>query len=183
VAASGDTVVIGAPNESSNATGVNPNQSDNSAANSGAAYVFVRDGTTWTQQAYLKASNTGLGDAFGHAVAVSCNTTLVGAYLEDSAAIGANGDGCNDSAVYAGAAYVFTGVGLGPRLSIIRDGTSGYFIRYNAIPGCSSQLQRAPNLLGSWGTVATSIAPASGLIEFHDAPPQPGQAFYRTVQP
>jgi len=51
---------------------VNGDQSDNSAQSAGAAYVFVRTGTTWTQQAYLKASNTdGLyrenysGDGFG----------------------------------------------------------------------------------------------------------------------
>src|SRR5260370_41748784 len=51
VAISGDTMVVGAFSESSSATGVNGNQSDNSAKNSGAAYVFVRDGTNWTQQA------------------------------------------------------------------------------------------------------------------------------------
>jgi hypothetical protein len=50
---------VGALAEDSSATGVNGNQTDNSTAWSGAAYVFVRDGTTWTQQAYLKASNTG----------------------------------------------------------------------------------------------------------------------------
>ena len=66
VAVSGDTVVVGAHCEDSNATGVNGNQSDNSAIDSGAAYVFVRSGTNWSQQAYLKASNTGAGDQFGY---------------------------------------------------------------------------------------------------------------------
>src|SRR6185369_2669701 len=47
VATSGDTMVIGAPGEDSNATGVNGNQTDNTARDSGAAYVFVRDGTNW----------------------------------------------------------------------------------------------------------------------------------------
>ena len=61
MAVSGDTVVVGAHGEDSNATGVNGNQADNSASDSGAAYVFVRSGTTWSQQAYLKASNTGGG--------------------------------------------------------------------------------------------------------------------------
>ena len=51
VAISNDTVVVGAENEDSAATGVNGDQNDNSAVNSGAAYVFVRSGTTWTQQA------------------------------------------------------------------------------------------------------------------------------------
>ncbi len=44
---------------------MNGNQADNSAADAGAAYVFVRSGTTWSQQAYLKASNTGADDYFG----------------------------------------------------------------------------------------------------------------------
>ncbi len=74
MAVSGDTVVVGAHYEGSNATGVNGNQSDNSAVEAGAAYVFVRSGTTWTQQAYLKASNTDIGDVFGSSVAVSGDT-------------------------------------------------------------------------------------------------------------
>jgi len=41
VAVSGDTMVVGAPGESSNATGVNADQSDNSAPESGAVYVFT----------------------------------------------------------------------------------------------------------------------------------------------
>src|SRR5262245_36866070 len=67
VAISGDTMVVGAIYESSNATGVNGNQNDNSLPASGAAYVFVRNGTTWSQQAYLKASNPGMNDYFGYA--------------------------------------------------------------------------------------------------------------------
>ncbi len=107
VAVSGDTVVVGAQGESSNATGVNGNQSDNSAADSGAAYVFVRSGTNWVQQAYLKASNTGAGDLFGGAVAASGDTVVVGAQGEASNATGVNGSQSNNSASSAGAAYVF----------------------------------------------------------------------------
>ena len=54
VAVSGETVVVGAYGEDSNATGVNGDQTDNSSFNSGAAYVFVRTGSVWSQQAYLK---------------------------------------------------------------------------------------------------------------------------------
>lgn len=114
VAISGDTIVVGARLEDSNAIGVNGSQSNNSIAESGAAYVFVRSGTTWTQQAYLKASNTGANDDFGVAVAVSGNTVVVGADQEDSNATGVNGDQSNNSASNAGAAYVFTGVGISP---------------------------------------------------------------------
>ena len=107
VAVSGDTVVVGAVREASNATGVNGNQSDNSAPLAGAAYVFVRDGTTWSQQAYLKASNTDADDFFGFSVAVSADTVVVGALLEDSNATGVNGNQSDNSAFSAGAAYVF----------------------------------------------------------------------------
>lgn len=107
VAVSGDTVVVGGPFDDSNATGVNGNATDNSVTNSGAAYVFVRNGTTWTQQAYLKASNTDGFDTFGNSVAVSGNTVVVGALNESSNATGVNGAQSNNSAESAGAAYVF----------------------------------------------------------------------------
>ncbi|MFH0889255.1 MAG: hypothetical protein V1871_08630 [Planctomycetota bacterium] len=108
VAISGDTMVVGANNESSNATGINGNQSDNSATNSGAAYVFIRSGTTWTQQAYIKASNTGASDYFGNSVAISGDTLVVGAYGESSNATGINGNQSDNSAINSGAVYVFT---------------------------------------------------------------------------
>src|SRR5262249_48569900 len=107
VAISGDTVVVGAFGEDSAATGVNGNQSDNSKPGSAAAYVFVRNGSTWTQQAYLKASNTDAGDRFGVSVAVSGDTVVVGANNESSGATGVNGDQADNSAFSAGAAYVF----------------------------------------------------------------------------
>ncbi|QOJ04896.1 MAG: FG-GAP repeat protein [Planctomycetia bacterium] len=107
VAVSGDTVVVGAYREDSSATGVNGNQADNSAADSGAAYVFVRSGGVWSQQAYLKASNTGADDRFGNSVSVSGGTVVVGAYQEDSSATGVNGNGADNSASNSGAAYVF----------------------------------------------------------------------------
>ncbi|MFN0130057.1 MAG: choice-of-anchor D domain-containing protein, partial [Verrucomicrobiales bacterium] len=107
VAVSGNTVVVGATGEDSNATGVNGNQSDNSASSSGAAYVFVRSGTTWAQQAYLKASNSGEFDDFGQSVAVSGDTVVVGAYGESSNATGVNGNQSDNSAERSGAAYVF----------------------------------------------------------------------------
>ncbi|WP_421800248.1 T9SS type A sorting domain-containing protein [Haliscomenobacter sp.] len=107
LAISGETIVVGAWFESSNAIGVNGNQSDNTAANAGAAYVFVRSGSTWSQQAYLKASNTDAEDYFGFSVAISGETIVVGAYQEASNAIGINGDQSNNNAIYSGAAYVF----------------------------------------------------------------------------
>ena len=107
VAVSGDTMVIGAPAEDGSSTGVNGSQTSESALQSGAAYVFVRSGNTWTQQAYLKASNTGAYDSFGWSVAISGDTIVVGANQEDSAAMTVNGSGSDNSASNSGAAYVF----------------------------------------------------------------------------
>ncbi|MBI3819443.1 MAG: FG-GAP repeat protein [Planctomycetes bacterium] len=107
VSISGDTVVVGAPGESSYATGVNNDQYNNSATNSGAAYVFVRSGTTWSQQAYLKASNTGTSDRFGLSVSVTGDTIAVGAPYESSHATGVDGDQSDNSTLSSGAAYVF----------------------------------------------------------------------------
>lgn len=111
VALSGDTLVIGAPDESSNATGVNGNQNNEGTTVSGAAYVFVRKGNSWRQEAYLKASNTGVLDSFGRSVAISGNTIVVGAPFEASNATGVNGNQNNDSVGNAGAAYVFVRTG------------------------------------------------------------------------
>ena len=50
------------------------NQCYNSVTDAGAAYVFVRSAGAWTQQAYLKASNTDGGDYFGQSVSISGDT-------------------------------------------------------------------------------------------------------------
>ncbi len=107
VAVSGDTVVVGASGEDSRATGVNGDQGDNHASDAGAAYIFVRSGTVWSQQAYLKASNSDAGDFFGYSVALSRDTIVVGAYNEDSSDTGIDGDQGSNSANSSGAAYVF----------------------------------------------------------------------------
>lgn len=110
VSLSGDTVVIGAKSESSAATGVNGVETTYGSTLSGAAYVFVRSGTNWAKQAYLKASNANPQDQFGGAVALAGDTMVIGASQERSAASGVNGDQ-NDNSTVAGAAYVFTRTG------------------------------------------------------------------------
>jgi hypothetical protein len=106
VSLSGDTLAVGAPGEDSDASGVNRDQTNNNAPGSGAVYVFVRNGQTWTQQAYIKASNTSTGDNFG-AVSLSDDTLAVGAPGESSKATGVNGDQADKSALNSGAVYVF----------------------------------------------------------------------------
>ena len=115
VALSGDgnTLAVGARAESSGASGINGNQTDTSAFNSGAVYVFARAGDRWVQQAYVKASNPGINDQFGNLVALSAdgNTLAVSAYFEGSRATGVNGDQTDNSMEQSGAVYVFTRTG------------------------------------------------------------------------
>jgi hypothetical protein len=103
----GDTVVATSINDSSAAVGVNGDPSDNSALHSGAAFVFVRDQKGWSQQAYLKASNTGREDQFGSAAAIWGDTIAISATSESSSATGVNGDQVNNATPYSGAVYVF----------------------------------------------------------------------------
>lgn len=90
----GATLAVAAAPEASAATGVNGDQTDNSAPGSGAVYVFARhSGGVWIQQAYIKASGTGSGFAFGWSVALSEDG--------DTLAVGGSHDG-------TAAAYVLT---------------------------------------------------------------------------
>ena len=90
----GNTLAVSSHFEASDAKGINGNQADKSIPQAGAVYVFTRTGTTWTQQAYIKASNTGEkstpdhadeGDQFGFSLALSAdgNTLAAGAISED----------------------------------------------------------------------------------------------------
>jgi hypothetical protein len=114
----GNTMAVAAHWEASAATGVNGNQNDDSLPQAGAVYIFTRTGTNWTQQAYIKASNTGNaaqgdGDQFGFSLALSGdgNTVAVGAITEDSGARQINGNQSDDTAQSAGAVYVFSRTG------------------------------------------------------------------------
>ncbi len=106
LALSGDLLAVGATGESSSATGINGAQADDSMSESGAVYVLSRSGSVWSQQAYVKASNTGTLEAFGYAVAISGDTVAVGAANEDSAATTVDGDQSDNTAAGAGAVYV-----------------------------------------------------------------------------
>jgi len=109
VSMDGSIIAVGALWEDSSATGIDGDQSNDDAENSGAVYVFVRDGGAWAQEAYIKASNTDAHDYFGHALSISGDgsTLAVGAHKEDSNATGIDGDQNNDDASHAGAVYVF----------------------------------------------------------------------------
>ncbi|MET0790020.1 MAG: FG-GAP repeat protein [Polyangiaceae bacterium] len=86
IALNGDTALIGAPGD------------DDSATNSGSAYLFQRSAGTWTQIKKLTASDAMANDRFGTAVALSNAVALVGAPFADNGVIADNG-----------AAYTFQG--------------------------------------------------------------------------
>jgi hypothetical protein len=88
VAVAGDTLVVGASHEA------------HAGAETGAAYVFVRAGTAWTETQKLVASDASANDQFGGAVAMNGDTLLIGAPRDRIL-------GFND----AGSAYVFERVG------------------------------------------------------------------------
>ena len=145
VGVSGNTVVVGSQGEDSSTTGVNSNPNNvGQFYDGGAAYVFVRSGTTWIQQAYLKASNTGVYDEFGCSVAVSGDTVVIGAYHESSSTAGVNTTP-NEGAKFSGATYVF--VGLGP------------------IPAPEIAIQQAGTVLASSGTMALGSSAVGSISE------------------
>lgn len=90
VSISEDTAIVGAYGD------------DDNGVNSGSAYIFVRDGMTWTQQAKLTASDAATNDQFGISVAISGGKAIVGADRDD---IGSNVD--------QGSAYIFVRDGNG----------------------------------------------------------------------
>jgi len=105
----GDSLLVGAYQNTSGSSGVDADQTINGpTAISGAAYLFSRSSGAWTQQHFIKSSNSEFQDAFGLAVALDDNGTMVvGASGEDSQATGVNGDQGDNSASGAGAVYVF----------------------------------------------------------------------------
>src|SRR6266487_873425 len=109
----GNTLVVGAPMESSSAKGINGNEADNSKYASGAVYVYARSSSGWARQAYIKASNPGQDDQFGFSVALSGdgNTLAVSATYEDGGATGVNSTQTVNPVENAGAVYVFTRAG------------------------------------------------------------------------
>jgi hypothetical protein len=68
---------------------------DGDGTDSGAAYVFVRNGGTWTEQQKLVPSDGSAGDLFGRSVAISGDTIAVSALADD------------DNGLDSGSAYVF----------------------------------------------------------------------------
>lgn len=112
VALSGDGAIlaVGAPGDDSATTGVDGDDTDNTATDSGGVYLFTRNSDDrWVTRTYIKASNTDAEDFFGTSVALSPDgtTLVVGATGEDSAASGIGSEEADNSSVDSGAVYIF----------------------------------------------------------------------------
>jgi hypothetical protein len=90
---SGDKMVVGAPND-------DQGKSTTTKVDSGAAYVFERDGGAWTQQAKLVADDGAANDHFGESVSISGDRIVVGAPEDD------------DKGLKSGSAYLFERSGV-----------------------------------------------------------------------
>ncbi|MDC3988437.1 FG-GAP repeat protein [Polyangium jinanense] len=130
VALSGDTALVSAPRDSVAGGGT--------AA--GSVSVFVRSGTTWSEQSKLTASDPGASDFFGFSVALSGDTALVGAWSDDHA-----------GGVDAGSAYVFvrSGAVWSQETKLVADAAAGdHFGRSVALSG-DTALVGSPDASGS----------------------------------
>jgi len=78
VAISGDTIAVSATSEDGAVAGVNGDQTSNGSSESGAVYIFVREGSTWRQEAYIKSDRPEEFNYFGGSVALDGDTLLVG---------------------------------------------------------------------------------------------------------
>lgn len=143
IAISGDstTCVVGAPYH------------DAGGGNGGAFYIFKRDGTSWSQQAYIVPAGTAANDFAGFSVSISedGNTVAVGAYQNATAGTGA---GC----VYV---YTRTGTSWGLQVKLTPSWSSQTFNRF----GYSVDLSNDGNTLVVGAPIYTGTgADFQGLV-------------------
>jgi hypothetical protein len=143
IALSGDTALIGASG------------SDDPEQNAGAAYVFVRSGATWTQQAKLTAADGEGGNAFGTAVALVDDTALIGSPFD------------SERGAASGSTYVFTRTGASWAQETKLAATDGASIDFSGVSVAlsgSSAVVGAPGHadLGRSSGAAYVFVPATG---------------------
>jgi hypothetical protein len=175
LASDGNTLAVGAIQDPSSATGINGNASNNGAPLSGAVHVFAFDGSAWTQQAYVKASNTGTGAQFGSSVSLAADgsTLAVGSMQESSTATGIDGDQANHAAASAGAAYVFGRTGAAwSQLAYVKASDTAAMARFGTAVSLSADgavlavgaPNEASNGTGIDGSQSTMTANLSGAV-------------------
>jgi len=115
LALQGGVLAVAAPAESSASVGVqdpaHASLTDNAALSSGAVYIYRRSEAVWSGEAYIKASNTGINEAFGSSVTLSDDYLAVGAAFESSSDMGVHpasgGNQSDNSALSSGAVYAY----------------------------------------------------------------------------
>jgi hypothetical protein len=132
VSLNGDTVLIGAPWD------------DDNGQDAGSAYIFIRSGTTWVQQAKLLASDGAPGDEFGFSVTLQGDTALIGAYMADT-----------DAGLQAGSVYVFTRSGVTWTQEAKLEASDGSELAYF---GVSVALDGNTAFIGAWVDGGTGAA-------------------------
>lgn len=181
---SGDTAVVGALNEQSNQRTITngPTASTNNTAGaSGAAYVFVRTGDSWAQQAYLKASNADGNDRFGTAVGISGHVIVVGAPEEESmqtTIVNGPTASFDNTAGGSGAAYLFSRTGTTweqrAYIKASNAGSGDHLANAVAIDGttlfvaASSEGSNQSTITNGATASANNLAPSSGACYVFD---------------
>ena len=142
VAISGDWLLVGAP------------ERGDSGDDSGAAYVFRRNGVTWTETTKLTASDAAAGDRFGGSVALGPDTLAVAARDDDDA-----GEG-------SGSVYVFpwNGTVWGEPAKLVASGA-----HEGDSFGCSVSLSGQTLAVGAYATDADGESSGSVYIFQHEA--------------
>jgi len=183
---SGDQILIGSMGNGSKATGVNGDGKNEDAPRPGAAFLFSREGATWTQTAYMKAGIVDPRDEFGSSVAISGDTIVIGARGESSDARQVNGDATNNGAANAGAAYVFGQAGPPPLASISAVEITAAGVRFSIpiAPGQSPGVEYlADGLGGAWIDLG-DLPVTDGTGTFAESDPvrsAHGTGYYRVV--
>lgn len=182
--ADGSLLAVGAPGEDGAAAGIDGHPFDNTATDSGAAYVFAHDANGWSQQAYVKPGNPRVAGSFGAALAFAADgsTLAVGAPQERSGATGINGNASDTSAPGAGAAYLFVrSAGSWTQSAYVKPGNTGAGDQFGSSVALSGDGTRlAVGAIGEAGGAALfggldgtvlsdgNLAPDSGAVyTFH----------------
>ena len=131
VSIDGDYAIVGASGD------------DDYGPGSGSAYIFVREGSTWSQIAKLTASDGNTSDNFGNSVCIKGDLAIIGADLDD------------DKGTNSGSAYMFA-----------RDGQNWYEqAKLTATDGASSDyFGRSVSVSGDYAIVGATASDGSAYI-------------------
>lgn len=126
---------------------------DDNGYSSGSAYIFYYDGSSWSEQQKLTASDGDIEDRFGNSVSISGDNILIGAKLDD------------DNGTSSGSTYIFLYDGLSwveQQKLIASDGIDGDYF------GCSVSISGDYALIGAWGNDNNGSYSGSAYIYHYD---------------